>query len=306
VNEVLERYREQLLKIKGVTGVGSTGGKIIVYVEEITPEVRAFIPRTLEGVEVVVKRIGRVGILERTTGRWRPVPAGVSIGHPKVTAGTLGCWCRRKGEVVGLSNNHVIAVRWGEAMVGERGDPVLQPGVYDGGKMEDKIGELEAWEEVREDKVNTVDAAVFVPTEKIRREVLEIGVPVESVEPRAGMSVRKFGRTSELTFGKIEAVDVSIMVEGYGEVRFDRCFTVGQPFVYPGDSGSVVFSTDRNSPVGLAFAGSDVVGVACRADEVEKALGVEWVVGAGFPLVGYGLLLAPVAFFGGVLLGRGR
>ncbi|MHC4622237.1 MAG: hypothetical protein ACYTEQ_31270, partial [Planctomycetota bacterium] len=39
----------------------------------------------------------------------RPVPIGVSTGHPNITAGTIGCRVRKNGEVYALSNNHVYA-----------------------------------------------------------------------------------------------------------------------------------------------------------------------------------------------------
>ncbi len=40
-------------------------------------------------METDVVEIGEVRLLTRT-GRVRPAPPGVSIGHPKITAGTFG------------------------------------------------------------------------------------------------------------------------------------------------------------------------------------------------------------------------
>jgi len=62
----------------------------------------------------------------------RPAPIGVSTGHPRVTAGTIGCRVKdSSGRVYALSNNHVYA--WENKA--SAGDNVLQPGAYDGGDV---------------------------------------------------------------------------------------------------------------------------------------------------------------------------
>jgi hypothetical protein len=54
------------------------------------------------------------------------VPAGISIGHFRVTAGTLGCLVQdRDGNRFILSNNHVLA----DENKAEVGDVILQAGV---------------------------------------------------------------------------------------------------------------------------------------------------------------------------------
>jgi hypothetical protein len=75
---------------------------------------------------------------------WRPAPGGVSIGHPKITAGTLGCLVKKDGQTLILSNNHVLA-NSNDAKIG---DPIYQPGPFDGGEPEDKIAELSAFEKI--------------------------------------------------------------------------------------------------------------------------------------------------------------
>ena len=83
-----------LLGIKGITGVG-VNGSIIVYVERLTPELQSIVPRTLDGVQVHIKESGKVRLLSfmpmdalygDRVGRLRPVPGGVSVGHPSGTA----------------------------------------------------------------------------------------------------------------------------------------------------------------------------------------------------------------------------
>ena len=72
------------------------------------------------------------------TTRVRPIPGGFSIGHPEITAGTLGAWVSRGGELVALTNNHVAA----NSNDAELGDPVFQPGPFDGGGPADDALEL--------------------------------------------------------------------------------------------------------------------------------------------------------------------
>jgi hypothetical protein len=65
------------------------------------------------------------------TGRFdRPVPIGVSTGHPDITAGTIGARVKDSdGNIYALTNNHVYA----DENRASIGDKVLQPGAFDGG-----------------------------------------------------------------------------------------------------------------------------------------------------------------------------
>lgn len=72
--------------------------------------------------------------------RKRPCPAGFSIGHPRVTAGTLGAYVKRgvSDDWLVLTNNHVAA-NSNDAVLG---DLLYQPGVHDGGTSADRFGDL--------------------------------------------------------------------------------------------------------------------------------------------------------------------
>ena len=76
-------------------------------------------------------------MVDRKTKR-RPCPGGVSVGHYQITAGTLGCWVKKNDQWMLLSNNHVLA-NVNQAKIG---DPIYQPGVYDGGTADDELGKL--------------------------------------------------------------------------------------------------------------------------------------------------------------------
>jgi hypothetical protein len=79
------------------------------------------------------------------TSKKRPCPAGFSIGHPRVTAGTFGVPVKIGTSETWhiLTNAHVAAPHWDTAKVG---DPCLQPGKHDGGREPtDRIGALVAF-----------------------------------------------------------------------------------------------------------------------------------------------------------------
>ena len=90
--------------------------------------------------------------------RARPLKIGISIGHYKITAGTLGGFVRSRddGSVLILSNNHVLA----NENKGKKGDAVLQPGADDGGRNpEDKVGELLRFVRLKRERTDLVDCA---------------------------------------------------------------------------------------------------------------------------------------------------
>ena len=209
--------------------------------------------------------------------RIRPIPGGVSIGHPEVTAGTLACRAvdKKNGEIVGLSNNHVIALNWGNLSVGKRYDPTLQPGPYDGGTVEDDdAGVLERWEDVIIGEDNLIDAGV-VYSDELSKDIEEIGNPDQTVEPYVGMNVVKSGRSSGITYGKIVDVSATVNVSGDGICKFVNQVVIDPAVLSPGDSGSWIGEVDSFRSTVLGFAGAPNYSVACRMSEVERILGIE-------------------------------
>lgn len=233
------------------------------------------------------------------TARWRPAPPGVSFGHASVTAGTLGAAVRHRvtGEVYFLSNNHVAAngSDGGDGRA-QRGDPVLQPGAYDGGTLErDVIGHLAAfvplhptvkpspcrWAHAAERLLNgalrvvaknysvrfvrnttvdnAADCALVKPVKPADAsgDVLGLGTVKGLTEAEVGMAVRKSGRTTAVTSGEVVALGASFVV-GLGDDKTARFADqiVTTPLARPGDSGSLVLD-ESNRAVGLLFAGSD-------------------------------------------------
>jgi hypothetical protein len=177
----------------------------------------------------------------------------VSIGHYAITAGTLGCVVRdrRSGVRLILSNNHVLA----NSNNASPGDPILQPGPYDGGTQDqDMIARLERFINLQfttapgscgiaqvvadflnwmaslagsshrldvfqfqPQATNQVDAAVARPVgdSQVLDEILEIGTPSGTLPAALGMAVRKSGRTTGLTRGTVNVIAATVNVS-YG------------------------------------------------------------------------------------------
>ena len=96
-----------------------------------------------------------------------------------------------------------------------------------------------------------------------------------------GASVRKSGRTTGLTTGTINTINVTSTINygtGCGIAKFvGQIFISPGGFSAPGDSGSpiltnVLDSAGRRRPVGLLFAGSSSITVANRIGDVLGAL----------------------------------
>jgi len=319
--EVKRRHLDLLLSRRNVVacGVGykETRGQrtdepcVVVSVTKKMPEAQLLpediVPKRLEGVKTDVVETGVIRALQDRTARWRPAPGGVSCGHIDITAGTLGCLVTRDDQLFILSNNHVL----GNSNTGQAGDPIIQPGRYDGGATDDCIAVLEEFVPIefgiseptcpiakgvesllnwlakvsgsshrvmafREAALaNQVDAAIARPLsdDLVEREILEIGVPKGSREASLGTRVRKSGRTSGLTEGEITQINVTVGVK-YGDktALFTDQLMAGA-MSSPGDSGSAVLDED-DFVVGLLFAGSDKITLMNPIQHVLEALGV--------------------------------
>jgi hypothetical protein len=198
--------------------------------------------------------------------RQRPLLIASSIGHFKITAGTLGCFVRPEagGGTCVLSNNHVLA----NENRGKKGDTILQPGTYDGGKeSDDAVAELQAFVRLKRQGTNLVDCAIAVLKAGITADTTKLrgfgklgGVGDEFLDE--GVTVAKIGRTTGVTRGRVTAFELDNVVVGFdvGNLRFDDQIEIeglGRgPFSDGGDSGSLIVNDDKRG-VALLFAGSD-------------------------------------------------
>lgn len=128
---------------------------VVVLVEQKKPlaalAAQDIVPPELDGLRTDVYEVGHLRALLNVNprGKFRPiVPNGVSVGHYKITAGTLSTIVKDKttGDKLLLSNNHVFA----NSNDCEVGDPILQPAAMDGGELAtDVVARLERYVRLR-------------------------------------------------------------------------------------------------------------------------------------------------------------
>ncbi len=219
--------------------------------------------------EVDFRYVGHVVKQAKPWGqaRKRPLLIGTSIGHYRITAGTLGAFVslRKGGEVRLLSNNHVLA----DEDRAKPGDAILQPGAYDGGRNpKDRVGTLDTFVKLKKRGVNLVDVALAALDANVKYDAgvltgvgplsKDPGPPVEELD-----LVEKLGRTTGHTRGRVTAFDLDNVVVGYdvGNLRFDGQLEIegasSDAFSQGGDSGSLIFTSLGHRAVGLLFAGGD-------------------------------------------------
>lgn len=209
--------------------------------------------------------------------RCRPALAGVSISHPRVTAGTFGCLLWLNGKVYIVSNSHILA----DCGLATLGDPCLQPGTFDGGEApQDTIGQLNFFVPYDVSGLNKVDLATAEAIPEYVSDTI-LGLPpggelveVRPAMPSVGLQVVKSSRTTGLTGGTIISASTAMSVEGYpqGSLKFDDCFFVEGP-CSGGDSGAAVISADTGELLGLLFAGDGQHFLAIKISNVLAALG---------------------------------
>jgi hypothetical protein len=211
---------------------------------------------------------------------------GFSVGHYKITAGTIATCVYDLKTVPGiperyyiLSNNHVLA----NSNNARIGDPILQPGPYDGGSIPaDIIARLSRYVPIRFKSasapvpLNLVDAAIAEGKfHDLNREIYWIGyVKQVKSNPMVGDLVEKTGRTTNFSTGKILSNNAIVDVNyGGGRVaRFARQI-VTTVMSAPGDSGSLVCDI-KEGAVGLLFAGSSKVTIINSILYVQSLLGI--------------------------------
>lgn len=218
--------------------------------------------------EVDVRYIGRV--VKLAAKPWhqkknRPLRIGGSIGHFRITAGTLGCFVRgAHGPIMILSNNHVLA----DENRGKKGDAILQPGPIDGGaNPADKVARLTNFVRLGKTKPNLVDCAVAAVDAGIKTSIRKLtglgtlaGLGDDALEDWE--RVGKVGRTTGVTHGRVTAFELDNVMVSYdiGVLRFDNQIEIegeGEaPFSRGGDSGSLIVDRSLRG-VGLLFAGGD-------------------------------------------------
>ncbi len=319
---------ERLLKQPGIvgTGIGYHDDGIIqtnypgltILVEKKLPlaalRSQEIIPKEIENIPTRVLEIGSIQAQSHRTGRFRPAPGSVSIGHYKITAGTFGGVVKDKVTETkyALSNNHVLA----NCNDAEIGDTIYQPGPIDGGSPRDYLGDLRRFVPIDfgEDETdlcplaefytkvgnllaklfkskqvisakrvnvaakNFVDAAIMMPVQdNLLSSIMDIGVIEGTARAFLGDKVEKAGRTTDYTQGIVTLIGAIINV-GYGQGRtavfYDQIVTSNMSA--GGDSGSLGVIQNTQKAFGLLFAGSPQATIYNPIDKVLDALRIEF------------------------------
>lgn len=237
------------------------------------------------GVQIFVSNIGKLTI--------RPEAASSSASHGLVFerngrvacgsscapagenySGTIGAIVQQNGELMALSNNHVFAA-CNHVPVGQ---PIMSPSGMDSKPhlvaprqvcRHSQIVELRSGTPSLVPLVRADAAIATIPDASIVTSwqgdsKTGYDTPANSLLPSAGLRVKKFGRTTGMTIGEVEALIPTAMPLPYktryftATVWFTDIWTVraadGEHFALPGDSGSLVVTEDGAHAVGLVFA----------------------------------------------------
>lgn len=318
IRPVKQRIEDELLAQPGVVGVDInekvSNGKptgalaIVVYVEEKKPKSKLgkdeVIPAEIEGIPTDVKEerielhASRVPLADVVplvdAGKYTTLHGGISIGPCRsvhlnppdvpapgdyIFAGTLGAIVkdRTTQAVMALTNFHVACVDNGWTV----GDAMCQQSRVDGGSCPaDTFGAL-----TRATLSEHVDGAVISinSAQTTDCSIEQIGAVKGKAVAALNTAVRKRGRTTGLTYGKVTSVDASVTInygDGLGshtlknQIRVEPDTTQSAQFSDHGDSGSVVVDAE-NKVVGLLFGGSSAATYANPIQSVLDELNVD-------------------------------
>ncbi|MER2528528.1 MAG: hypothetical protein ABTR07_11425 [Candidatus Competibacter denitrificans] len=282
---------------------GKQNPKVHIYVTRGSLGALRKLEQSIRGVPIKINNIGEIrvrpeaalsttahGNLYIHKGR---IACGSSCAPSAETySGTFGALAKdADGRLFILSNNHVLAA-CNHVPVGM---PIMAPSNSDARPNKPAplaIGSHHGIVELRSGEPTLVpcaevDAAValVIDDKKVtswQGDAEGYDTPSAIIQPKAGMKVKKFGRTSGLTYGTVEAVIPGKMPLPYktknfsATVWFENVWTIlgmNESFALPGDSGSLVVTDDGQHSVGLIFAASRDYGIIVPITEALLQLG---------------------------------
>jgi endonuclease G len=216
-----------------------------------------------------------------------PLQPGISIAHPKGTAGTIGMivFDRATGAPCVLSNWHVLHGNGGAI-----GDTIVQPGPFD----DNNVAGNAAGKLLRSHLGNAGDCALArIEGRKVEREIFELDVtPRRMAQVALGDKVIKSGRTTGVTYGIVRRVDVIAKINyrpptgeqaiGGFEIGVDPARKPGDGEISKGGDSGCFWAIARGAKAtdifaGLHFAGetegsTDEHALACYPLSVQKKL----------------------------------
>ncbi|MDX6500375.1 MAG: hypothetical protein QOG23_3635 [Blastocatellia bacterium] len=297
-------------------GIGMLGGDycINVFLNDADDELwpgsgAAALPNSYRGVRVVPIEMPMAGFLSAAglgsvvmapkyphgiRERQEVIIGGISGAHTNLSgqSGTIGYFCTRKSklprrkEVHLLSNRHVFADLWKPKV--DAADLILQPSPGEPASNR-PIGTLVSFSALKFDndlnEPNYVDAAIAKLWAPLAHKPLIplIGAVkgyVATKDVEIGEPVRKFGRTTGYTEGKVFSIclDIWIRYDRTGHSAFFQDQFLIEPdlpqftkFVSGGDSGSLLVDAEQHA-IGLIFAGMSELPESLRVPSNPKAV----------------------------------
>jgi len=241
-----------------------------------------------QGLEVLFSRVGRIEFAGASCA------GGDSVGPLNGTqTGTLGAWLKKypSQEIVGISNNHVLA----DFNNLQNGHPVTHPGPADGGGAGDVIGELAGLVTLKQDNglgltTNFADVAWIAPTDLAK---VTQGIGPTAILPQGeadlldayrktpgSVDVWLSGRSSQQATGTVSAIRAHLFISDNGKsYHFEDQLELTMSHVAHGDSGSLVITQGANNVGGLFFAidaGSSSTGFANPWHDVRASTGLDF------------------------------
>lgn len=215
------------------------------------------------------------------TDKVRPVTGGYSIAPVGAKyAGTMGCLVKDPYGIYILGNNHILA-NDNKAFIGT---PIMQPAIKDGGNPKsDVIAHLSRFIPLQLSNSNVtpenyVDCAIAKVTDLnlVSSRITYLGTPQGITNAKLGTIIKKVGKTSGLTVGKIIALHVT--KEIYKSKAGDLDFVIKDQILsdlkqLPGDSGSLVLDKDDYA-IGLLMGGNDYESIITPINIILMSLGV--------------------------------
>ena len=280
-------------------------------------ELTGALPRQIGQVKTVVyptekfrAAVGQAAMPEGTEGaphtgkQTPPIQLGTSGGNAFDIAngfccgGTSGSLVSIGGVQHILSNNHVFEgdrVPGDNGRVSMTGDGILQPGLIDVGCVAanaQTVATLVTKSSLPNSNVDCAVGQVVPGMVDTTGRILEIGtISQTTVAAAINQKVKKSGRTTGLTSSRVSGLNATITVaypsECAGGTAFTKTFTgqilvnssTGNPFISPGDSGSLMVENIRRNPhpIGLLYASGTGIAIAQPIQEVLNFLGATMV-----------------------------
>lgn len=227
------------------------------------------------------------GSLDGRRVRQDPISPGISVGHPKGTAGTIGLivYDADTSAPCILSNWHVL-----HGDRGSIGDKIVQPGPAD----DNNVSKNECGVLLRSHLGAAGDCALAqIKGRQVEQSIYDLGTNATQM---ARVSLRdkviKSGRTTAVTYGIVRAIDKMAKIDYGGRtgVQAIGCFEIGIDPDHSPDDGEISKNGDSGSAwliakdgkatdifAGLHFGGeagtsSDEHAVACYPASIQKKL----------------------------------